>query len=132
MDQVDYFNFIEDPDVNYFASFFKIREFKIQMIPGFIVILIVIAYVISDGYVLFHTFKKTNPVSFIIRSFIYIFGIPFLMIFNFSILFMNFKKNERKTFVHSKNDDYSIISLFIIHYCWYTRLNLVNLHQFVK
>lgn len=96
MDQVDYFNFIEDPDVNYFASFFKTRKFKIQMIPGFIVILIVIAYVISDGYVLFHTFKKTNPVSFIIRSFIYIFGIPFLMIFNFSILFMNFKKMKEK------------------------------------
>ena len=96
MDQVDYFQFIEDIEVNEFTSFLK---FLIRMIPGFTMLALVLTYIIMETYDFFtstyHIILKII-LSYVIRIFIYLISILFLMIFNFFNLLFNFKKIKEK------------------------------------
>ena len=99
MDQVDYFHFLNDPDVNYFYAFFKARHFRAKMIPGFFVLILVLTYIAFDTYNfinLQHYMYFSYIISYVARTFVYCFSIPFLMIFNFTGLLMDSKKTKEK------------------------------------
>lgn len=99
IDQVDYFNFLNDPKVNHFASFFKLKRFNVKMIPGFVSLFLVVLYIGFDLFIFIYykNYKLYYQcIIYPIRILIYIFCIPFVMIFNFTGLFFERKRTKEK------------------------------------
>lgn len=99
MNQTEYLNFINDSDVNHFASAVKTLTFDVKMIPGLIVSGFVFTYVIVNTY----SFIKNKSykvgqliAAYILRVIFYLFSIPFLMIFNFVGIFMDSQATKEK------------------------------------
>ena len=95
MNQIEYFNFIDDPEVNHFASFFRKRKFNIKMIPGIIVFFISITYITLEII----RFIRVSAFILLFFSFIIVINfisIPFLMIFNPIGIFMDSKRTKEK------------------------------------
>ena len=99
MTQFEYINFIKDADVNHFASSAKSCQFKKEMIPGLIIGALVIVSIILDtcAFVKEQKYKiVTSIIGYIIRIIFYLFSLPFLMIFNFTGLFINGDRVKEK------------------------------------
>lgn len=115
MNQIDYFRFFEDTQVNYFASIFRKRRFTLKMIPALLIFGCVIGYIACEARLAIErnlTTKHTKSILMIAaRIAFYVFSLPFLMIFNFSILIFEFKKLKEK---HSY-----IFKMFLFTVCGY-------------
>lgn len=95
INQIEYLNYIKDTEVNHFASIARTKLFSVKAIPGFVVCAFVFISIILNTYTFVHLkqYKVTGLIlGYLIRILLYIFSIPFLMIFNFTGLFINGQK----------------------------------------